>query len=133
MRLVKIEKWGETKMIRRFEVALYQSRESRERKGSGFTEEPKRRSCVCLLLSHLRLSLTLPRRTFQVIKGKEKKQIIFLYISVVIFFYYTIHSYTHTYREPNVMCKFTNTNIYTDYLTFNTWRKWEKEKNNNPR
>ena len=37
----------------------------------------------------LTLSLTQPIHAFWVIKGKEKKQIIFLYISVVVFLCYT--------------------------------------------
>ena len=40
---------------------------------------------MCISAISDSLSLTLPKRTFRVIKGKEKKQIIFLYISVVVF------------------------------------------------
>ena len=41
-------------------------------------------SSVCVHFSYFQFSLTLPIHTFQVIK-KEKKQIIFLYINVVVF------------------------------------------------
>ena len=40
---------------------------------------------LCVHLSCHQLSLTQPVCTFWVIKGKEKKQIIFLYISIVVF------------------------------------------------
>ena len=45
----------------------------------------------CAQFSHFRPSLTLPVRTFRVIKGKEKKQIVFLYISIVVFLCYTAY------------------------------------------
>ena len=45
--------------------------------------------CVCVCArSAVFDPLTLPIRTFWVIKGKEKKQIIYLYISVVIVFFF---------------------------------------------
>ena len=44
---------------------------------------------LCVQLSHLLLSLTLPIRTFWVIKRKKKKHVAFVYFHVVVFFYYT--------------------------------------------
>ena len=55
------------------------------KKWTGFTEDfyvtPV---CINSAIFNTLFSL-LPDRTFQVIKGKEKKQIIFLYISIVVF------------------------------------------------
>ena len=45
---------------------------------------------LCVQLSHFLPPCTLLIHIFRVIKGKEKKQIIFSYISVVVFFCYTI-------------------------------------------
>ena len=75
MTITKIEKWRKTKMIWYFEVALYYSWETRMK----IRILP---FCVCKL-RHLWPFLTLPICTFRVIK--EKKQIISLYISVVVF------------------------------------------------
>ena len=96
------EKWGETKMIR-CDVIMPDSRKQRSEKKlrcfnalrrsrTNLTKAERRRSGslknrishLYVHFSHLRPSLTLPIRTFRVIKGKEKKQIIFLYISVVV-------------------------------------------------
>ena len=83
---MKVEKRGGTKMIRCLEVALYQTRESRERrrKAEEFSSQICTSSTVCVNTA-IFFSLTLPIRTFRVIKWKENKQILFLYIGVVIF------------------------------------------------
>ena len=91
----KIEKRIETKMIQCFEIAMYQFRESRTEK-KRFTEDLYL-APVCASQPSSTFSLTLPIHTFRVIKGKEKRQIIFLYISVVVFlcciqkFFYLVH------------------------------------------
>ena len=101
MRLAKAKKRGETKMIRCLEIALCQTRECREARRNWFnalrwpfislTKAERRRSSSlrdsylapeCTSQPSSTLSLILPQRTFRVIKGKEKKQIIFLYITV---------------------------------------------------
>ena len=46
--------------------------------------------CVCTAQPSSTPFLTLPIRIFRIIKRKGKKQIIFLYISVVVFFSYTV-------------------------------------------
>ena len=48
---------------------------------------------VCMQLSHLQPSLTLSIRTFCLIKGKENKLIIILYISVVFLCYTPIYTF----------------------------------------
>ena len=55
------------------------------------TSRPYPTLSLSLSLS-LSLFLTLPIHTFRVMKGKEKKQIIFLYISVAVFLSYTTDS-----------------------------------------
>ena len=73
--VTKLIKWH----IKCLEVALYQYPDSRTKKL--FTEN-----------SYLSLCVHLCRlRTFRVIKRKEKKQIIFLYISVVVVLFYIRH------------------------------------------
>ena len=89
MRLVKVEKGGETEMIQCIEMALYQSHKGRM-KNKQFTEDPYSYPTSCMYkFRHLQPSLTLPIPTFQVIKGKKKKQIIFLYIIIFVFLCYT--------------------------------------------
>ena len=63
-----------------------------ERSGKLFAEDLYDRQPFCGLLSSFRQSLTLPVRTFWAIKGKEKKLIIFLYITAVVFLFYTIYT-----------------------------------------
>ena len=68
-------------------LGRFQPKENEVERQRGFTEEPCHYTCLCV---HLRLSLSLlPICTFSVINGKEKKQIIFLYISIVVFLCYT--------------------------------------------
>ena len=77
----KAEKHIETKMIRYFELALYQSCKSRKKK-KWFIEDsylPLR-----VYLGHPQLSPSLHYFGHFVIKGRENKQIIFLYIHIVI-------------------------------------------------
>ena len=76
MRIAKLEKRVEIKMIQHLEMIQYQSRKSRAKKR--FTEYSY--ATLWVHLSRLRLS---PSLYYFVIKGKEKRQIIFLYISVV--------------------------------------------------
>ena len=87
----------------------FRLRQNEAERQRGFLEEPLHHHClrthVCVCASQpsptlslslprlslsLSLSLSLLKRTFWVIKGKEKKQIIFLYINVVVFICYTI-------------------------------------------
>ena len=73
MRFAKVEKREETKMIQCLEVAPYQSRENTTKK-KRFTENSLP---LCVHLTHLRLSLTLPTRTFRVTKGKKRNRLYF--------------------------------------------------------
>ena len=58
-------------------------------KWSWKAEKFQRKNCtvvpVSVYLGHLWLFLMLPMHRFRVIKGKEKKQITFLYISLIVF------------------------------------------------
>ena len=54
-----------------------------KQKGRGILQKNHTVTPVCAHFSHLRLSLTQPIHTFRVIK-KDKKQIIFLFISIVV-------------------------------------------------
>ena len=87
MRLAKVEKHGETKVIQHLEVALCQSCKRREEEKA---EEVSAQICTSNPVSVQALpSLTLLICTFQIIKEEEKKEIIILYISVVVFLCYT--------------------------------------------
>ena len=78
MSLVKVEKWIEIKTIWCFEVALWKQNKEE-------VIHWRFMSCpVCTSQPSSTLSLTLPFCIFQVVKRKEKKQIIFLYIRVVV-------------------------------------------------
>ena len=87
----------------------FQLGQNEAEKQRGFTEKPYHHPYVWALSLSLWLSLSLPMHTFWVIKGKEKKQIIFLYISIVVFLCYTkfvillvnvnIHSYQFFYQK----------------------------------
>ena len=62
-------------------------------------------SPVCVHLGHLQLSLTPSICTFQIIKGKEKKQIIFLYISIVVLHCYTTIAELNKYYDTYIFIK----------------------------
>ena len=86
--------WASVKL---YELVKISIRAERSRKA----ERCPRRTAPLLLggnLAHLRFSLTLPIHTFQLIKGKEKKQIIFLYIGVVVFLCNTVFVFQLTNR-----------------------------------
>ena len=106
MRLTKVEKLVETKMFGSLELALCQTQERREL-NRNYDEAYRRRSGVHRgFVSHavctspfMTLTLTQPFCTFQVIKGNEKRRIIFLYISVFILLppckqYFDLHKFT---------------------------------------
>ena len=112
MRLAKIEKQGETKMIRCLEVALYQSSESSEwrRKKRFSCRFIPRPLCGCKLS---RFHLCLSHSTHTYILGykktrKEKKQTIFLYISIVV-----VLCYTSMWPVKNFFCIWLNIGIST--------------------
>ena len=64
---------------------IFRSMQNEAERQRGFTEKTAPLPlCVCMHLSHLRLSLTLPIRTFRLIKEKEIMLISFLYISAAV-------------------------------------------------
>ena len=128
-RFLKGENWGETKIIRCREMALYQSSKIRVRRRRA--EKISKKNHTALMWEQTQLSSTDPLilliHPFYVINGKEKRQILFSYVSIVVFLWYTIyvqiwtHTHTHTHTHTYIYIHththpHTHTHIYIHIL-----------------